>query len=110
MREESSARTASITRSGWKSAILRSRTSWNSRRAKPFIPHAYTAAPTLGEFCPSGAGPFQGPEGEARGGRRAAEVRDAPARVEHLVWGRIRPSPAVTAFITALGVPETALD
>ncbi|MBO8185853.1 LysR family transcriptional regulator [Streptomyces spirodelae] len=31
-------------------------------------------------------------------------VRDAPARVERLAWGRFRPSPAAGAFLAGLGV------
>ncbi|MFC7730894.1 LysR family transcriptional regulator [Actinomadura keratinilytica] len=33
-------------------------------------------------------------------------VRDAPARVEHLIWSRLRPSPAAAAFLALLGVPH----
>ena len=33
-------------------------------------------------------------------------LRDAPARAEHLVWSRFRPSPAAAAFLATLGVPE----
>jgi DNA-binding transcriptional LysR family regulator len=31
-------------------------------------------------------------------------LRDAPARMEHLIWGRFPPSPATAAFLSALGV------
>ncbi|MFI6711292.1 LysR substrate-binding domain-containing protein [Nonomuraea sp. NPDC050478] len=31
-------------------------------------------------------------------------LSDAPARVEHLIWSRHRPSPAAAAFLSALGV------
>ncbi|TDD96718.1 LysR family transcriptional regulator [Actinomadura rubrisoli] len=30
-------------------------------------------------------------------------LSDAPARVEHLIWSRFRPSPAAAAFLSALG-------
>jgi DNA-binding transcriptional LysR family regulator len=40
---------------------------------------------------------------------RAVPIRDAPARTEHLVWSRFRPSPAAAAFLSALGVPDEAL-
>ncbi|MEU9303455.1 LysR family transcriptional regulator [Streptomyces sp. NPDC048269] len=32
-------------------------------------------------------------------------LRDAPARVEHLIWSRFPPSPAAAAFLSALGIP-----
>lgn len=32
-------------------------------------------------------------------------LSDAPAGVEHLIWSRFQPSPAATAFLSALGVP-----
>ncbi|MDR8412577.1 LysR family transcriptional regulator [Nonomuraea sp. 3-1Str] len=32
-------------------------------------------------------------------------VRDAPGRVEYLVWSRFRPAPAAAAFLAGLGVP-----
>ncbi|NGO67955.1 LysR family transcriptional regulator [Streptomyces boncukensis] len=32
-------------------------------------------------------------------------VRDAPARVERLVWSRFRPSPAAGVFLSGLGIP-----
>ncbi|HLU71844.1 MAG TPA: LysR family transcriptional regulator [Nonomuraea sp.] len=32
-------------------------------------------------------------------------LSDAPGRVEHLIWSRFRPSPAASAFLSALGVP-----
>ncbi|MEV5829272.1 LysR family transcriptional regulator [Spirillospora sp. NPDC052242] len=40
----------------------------------------------------------------------AVRLRDAPARVEHLVWSRFRPSPAAAAFLADLGVarPDAA--
>jgi DNA-binding transcriptional LysR family regulator len=31
-------------------------------------------------------------------------LRDAPARIEHLVWSRFQPSPAAAAFLSALGI------
>ncbi len=31
-------------------------------------------------------------------------LRDAPARVEHLVWSSFRPSPATTAFLSMFGI------
>ncbi|MBG0829756.1 LysR family transcriptional regulator [Planomonospora sp. ID67723] len=31
-------------------------------------------------------------------------LRDAPARAEHLIWSRFRPSPAAAAFLSVLGV------
>jgi DNA-binding transcriptional LysR family regulator len=37
-------------------------------------------------------------------GLLSIRLSDAPARVEHLVWSRFRPSPAATAFLSALGV------
>ncbi|MEV0662392.1 LysR family transcriptional regulator [Actinomadura luteofluorescens] len=39
-------------------------------------------------------------------GLRVVELRDPPTRVEHLVWSRLGPSPAATAFLEALDVPE----
>ncbi|GAA4528726.1 LysR family transcriptional regulator [Nonomuraea ferruginea] len=35
-------------------------------------------------------------------------LSDAPARVEHLIWSRHRPSPAAAAFLSALGVPASS--
>ncbi|MBG0817788.1 LysR family transcriptional regulator [Planomonospora sp. ID82291] len=32
-------------------------------------------------------------------------LRDAPARMEHLIWSRFPPSPAAAAFLSALAVP-----
>ncbi|MET7460776.1 LysR family transcriptional regulator [Nonomuraea sp. NPDC005501] len=32
-------------------------------------------------------------------------LRDAPARMEHLIWSRFPPSPAAAAFLSGLGVP-----
>ncbi|WP_375019704.1 LysR family transcriptional regulator [Actinomadura sp. 21ATH] len=37
---------------------------------------------------------------------RVLRVDEAPARVEHLVWSRFRPSPAAGAFLDGLGVPH----
>jgi len=34
----------------------------------------------------------------------ALRLHDAPARVEHLVWSRFRPSPAAAAFLEILGI------
>jgi DNA-binding transcriptional LysR family regulator len=31
-------------------------------------------------------------------------LRDAPARIEHLIWSRHQPSPAATAFLSVLGI------
>ncbi|MEW2355442.1 LysR family transcriptional regulator [Spirillospora sp. NPDC029432] len=39
---------------------------------------------------------------------RVLRVDEAPARVEHLVWSRFRPSPAAGAFLDGLGVPRGA--
>ncbi|MFI0357506.1 LysR family transcriptional regulator [Actinomadura sp. 9N407] len=36
---------------------------------------------------------------------RVLKVREAPTRVEYLVWSRFRPAPAAGAFLAALGVP-----
>jgi DNA-binding transcriptional LysR family regulator len=36
---------------------------------------------------------------------RVVELRDPPTRVEHLIWSRLGPSPAATAFLAALDVP-----
>ncbi len=35
-------------------------------------------------------------------------LRDAPARVEHLIWSRFQPSPATVAFLSALDAPAPA--
>ncbi|MER5643702.1 LysR family transcriptional regulator [Streptosporangium sp. NPDC002524] len=35
------------------------------------------------------------------------QVRDAPARMEHLVWSAFPPSPAAAAFLSGLGVQAT---
>ncbi len=35
-------------------------------------------------------------------------LRDAPARIEHLVWSRFQPSPAAAAFLSALGISAPA--
>ncbi|MBT2233519.1 LysR substrate-binding domain-containing protein [Nonomuraea sp. NEAU-A123] len=32
------------------------------------------------------------------------QLRDAPARMEHLIWSRFPPSPAAAAFLSALGI------
>ncbi|WP_344941129.1 LysR family transcriptional regulator [Actinomadura miaoliensis] len=37
-------------------------------------------------------------------------VRDAPARVEHLIWSRFRPSPAAAAFLSTLGISADSGD
>jgi DNA-binding transcriptional LysR family regulator len=31
-------------------------------------------------------------------------LRDAPVRIEHLIWSRFQPSPAAAAFLSALGI------
>ncbi|MFC5720711.1 LysR family transcriptional regulator [Streptomyces gamaensis] len=41
-------------------------------------------------------------------GVRVLPVRDAPLRVERLVWSRSRPSPAAAAFLTSLGLDPEA--
>ncbi|WKX72226.1 LysR family transcriptional regulator [Streptomyces sp. XD-27] len=41
-------------------------------------------------------------------GLAVVPVRDAPGRVERLVWSRHRPSPAAAAFLTRLGVDPHA--
>jgi DNA-binding transcriptional LysR family regulator len=33
------------------------------------------------------------------------ELRDPPTRVEHVIWSRLRPSPAAAAFLDALDIP-----
>lgn len=33
------------------------------------------------------------------------KLRDPPTRVEHLIWSRMRPSPAAAAFLDALDIP-----
>lgn len=35
------------------------------------------------------------------------EVTDAPARVEYVVWSRVGPTPAATAFLAILDIPTT---
>ncbi|GAB3989107.1 LysR family transcriptional regulator [Actinoallomurus acanthiterrae] len=35
---------------------------------------------------------------------RVLRLRDAPARMEHLIWSRFPPSPAAAAFLSALGI------
>ena len=37
-------------------------------------------------------------------GLLSIRLSDAPARVEHLIWSRFRPSPAATAFLSTLGI------
>jgi DNA-binding transcriptional LysR family regulator len=37
-------------------------------------------------------------------------LRDAPARIEHLIWSRFRPSPAAAAFLSALGIAAPSAD
>ena len=37
-------------------------------------------------------------------------LRDAPARIEHLIWSRFQPSPAAAAFLSALGISEPSAD
>ncbi len=37
-------------------------------------------------------------------------LRDAPARVEHLIWSRFEPSPAAAAFLSVLGVAAPSAD
>ncbi len=38
-------------------------------------------------------------------------LRDAPAhRIEHLIWSRFQPSPAATAFLSALGISASSAD
>ncbi|MEV1169483.1 LysR family transcriptional regulator [Nonomuraea sp. NPDC049784] len=39
-------------------------------------------------------------------GVHVVELRDPPTRVEHLIWSRLRPSPAAAAFLNALDIPE----
>lgn len=34
------------------------------------------------------------------------EVTDAPTRVEYVIWGRGRPTPAAAAFLDLLGIEE----
>ncbi|MDA0638273.1 LysR family transcriptional regulator [Nonomuraea sp. MCN248] len=36
-------------------------------------------------------------------------LSDAPARAEHLIWSRLRPSPAAAAFLTMIGIPAEDL-
>ncbi|WP_203883979.1 LysR substrate-binding domain-containing protein [Planotetraspora kaengkrachanensis] len=35
-------------------------------------------------------------------------LRDAPARIEHLIWSRFQPSPAAAAFLSALGISASS--
>jgi DNA-binding transcriptional LysR family regulator len=42
-------------------------------------------------------------------GLPSIRLSDAPARVEHLIWSRFRPSPAAAAFLSTLGI-STAPD
>lgn len=44
--------------------------------------------------------------GQATAGLSLLCVRDAPARVERLIWRRNRPSPAAAAFLRQIGVPS----
>ncbi|AWS43009.1 LysR family transcriptional regulator [Streptosporangium sp. 'caverna'] len=37
-------------------------------------------------------------------------LRDAPARVEHLIWSRFRPSPAAAAFLSTPGIAAPSAD
>ncbi|MFI7226428.1 LysR family transcriptional regulator [Nonomuraea angiospora] len=37
-------------------------------------------------------------------GVRVVELRDPPTRVEHLIWSRLRPSPAAAAFLDVLDI------
>ncbi|MET9244497.1 LysR family transcriptional regulator [Nonomuraea sp. NPDC003709] len=37
-------------------------------------------------------------------GVHVVELRDPPTRVEHLIWSRLRPSPAAAAFLDALDI------
>lgn len=39
---------------------------------------------------------------------RLVNLRDAPARVEHLIWSRFQPSPAATAFLSTLGISASS--
>lgn len=43
-------------------------------------------------------------------GLAVLEIRDAPARMEHLVWSRFPPSPATTAFLGELGIAPEDVD
>ncbi|RMI41024.1 LysR family transcriptional regulator [Actinomadura harenae] len=40
-------------------------------------------------------------------GLAVLQIRDAPTRMEHLVWSRFPPSPALAAFLAELGVSPT---
>lgn len=42
-------------------------------------------------------------------GVTSVEVTDAPTRVEHVVWSRTGRTPAATAFLALLGVPDPVL-
>jgi hypothetical protein len=35
-------------------------------------------------------------------------LRDAPVRIEHLIWSRFQPSPAAAAFLSALGISASS--
>lgn len=37
-------------------------------------------------------------------------LRNAPARIEHLIWSRFQPSPAAAAFLSALGISAPSAD
>ncbi|GAA3946045.1 LysR family transcriptional regulator [Actinomadura viridis] len=39
-------------------------------------------------------------------GLRVLPIRDAPARIEYLVWSRFHPSPPAAAFLAALEIPD----
>jgi DNA-binding transcriptional LysR family regulator len=41
---------------------------------------------------------------------RIVRLRDAPARIEHLIWSRFQPSPAAVAFLSALGISDPSAD
>ncbi|MEV5688429.1 LysR family transcriptional regulator [Streptomyces sp. NPDC052164] len=43
-------------------------------------------------------------------GVRVLRVRDAPERVERLVWSRFRPTPAASAFLAGLGLGPCSTD
>lgn len=41
---------------------------------------------------------------------RVVRLRDAPARIEHLIWSRFQPSPAAAAFLSALDISAPSAD
>jgi DNA-binding transcriptional LysR family regulator len=43
-------------------------------------------------------------------GLSIVRLRDAPARIEHLIWSRFQPSPAAAAFLSVLGVAAPSAD